>query len=333
MTRVVKGLFIGVAGLALVVGVGVSASQATELDLSGGGQCLFGAQGGTTGTATCSNLGGGYWSLTPSGATGAGLFSVTNTTTGSGYINSFLRIGPAAGPGSDVVDGMNTDGAFQNDEQSHTFTRSVATSDLQSVTIDGTDYYKFLLDINQQGSDPLLTLSGLQLCTSKSSTWSLADTCSSDGAGGANVSTLKWDLDGVLTGAGTANNTSDALAPVNTVLMDYNKNSGSGSGDLFFYIPVKTLIGANGTIDSGEQYLYLWSQFGRPTDIGNNNDGYEEWAYLGMSQGVPFETVPFETLTHPPEPGSLILLGSGLLLGGSVLRKRALAGKISKAAK
>jgi len=327
-----KGLFIGMAGLALVMAVGVSASQATELDLSGGGQCLFGAQAGTTGTASCTNLGGGYWSLAPSGATGAGLFSVTNTQpTGSGYIDSFLRIGPAAGPGRDVVDGMNTDGTFKNDEQpSHTFTHSVSTSDLQSVNIDGTDYYKFLLDINQEGADPLLTLSGLQLCTSKSSTWSLADTCSSDGTGGANVSTLKWDLDGVLTGAGTANNTSDTLAPVNTVLLNYNKNSGSGSGDLFFYIPVTTLIGSNGTIDSGEQYLYLWSQFGRPMDIGNNNDGYEEWAYLGMSQGVPFETL---ALTHAPEPGSLILLGSGLLLGGSMLRKRALAGMVSKAAK
>jgi hypothetical protein len=53
------------------------------------------------------------------------------------------------------------------------------------------------------------------------------------------------------------------------VILNYNLNSGSGSGDLFVYVPVSKL----GT--DASDYVYLFSHFG---DTHNANDGFEEWA-------------------------------------------------------
>lgn len=204
-----------------------------------------------------------------------------NQATGTGLIQSFVRIS-----GNDlIVDGHNTSGRkLLNDENSSPqFTRDLLLSDVPLVDIGGTLYYEFLLDINQTKKDSLLALSGVEICIDSD-----PGLLEANGCPGA---TTKYTM--------TAGN---------YVLMDYKLNSGSGSGDLFMYIPLSTL-GAAGT-----NYVYLYSVFGSPAPYGNN-DGFEEWA-------VRSETFPPPDGGDVPEPAGLALLGMGLLAGGMRLRKK-----------
>jgi hypothetical protein len=296
MLRVVKTLaVVAVVGM-VVTGVGASNAEAAELNLTGDltngdpSPYFFDTIDGTT-----------YYSF--AGA----LWSTTQIQpTGSGYIDSFVRI-QDAGPESEslVVDGHNTSGELLNDEKpGPTFTHDVLTSDLGVVTINGEQYYQFLLDINQTGSDPLISLSGLEFCQSSKGGLSFVDTCagSDSTAPGMGDSTLKYDMDA----------TGD-----NNVLLDYSLNAGSGSGDLFVYIPTSVLPKPVNGGSSPNKYLYLWSQFGLPEPFGNN-DGYEEWAFLNRNGG-PDE--PFNPSTVP-EPTTLVMLGTGLLFGVAAIRRR-----------
>jgi hypothetical protein len=216
------------------------------------------------------NFAGALWSTTD------------NQSTGTGVIDSFVRI---AG-NTDEVQGMNTSDRplLQNENNSPQFTHDIPEGIVPIVNISGANYYEFLLDINQTGADPFLTLAGLNLCQTAS-----AQTAQANGVD-ACKGTPFYNL-----GA-------------NTVELDYADNSGSGSGDLFVYIPVP----AGGIPDAN--FIYLWSQFG-PTP-NNNNDGFEEWAIRTTSPISPV-----------PEPASLLLLGTGVTALGRYARRRLKAQK------
>jgi len=160
-----------------------------------------------------------------------------------------------------------------------THTHDLLVSSVPVVTIGGVQYYQFGLDINQTGSAPLLSLDKLQVFGSNTGMQT-----------GYNSTT------------GTLGTTTPVytMGPTNWVKMDYSLNSGSGSGDIWFYLP-KALL-------SGYQYVYLYSLFGQ--NIGNN-DGYEEWFVLQASAPPAV-----------PEPTSLLLMGSGLA-GLRFLRRKA----------
>src|SRR5262249_9795452 len=91
-------------------------------------------------------------------------FTTTNIqATGSGVIDPFVRLN--AGGGSAIERGYNTSARpLQFDENSSaTFTHDLSLSAIPVVTINGVAYREFLLDINQTGSNPLLTLQELQI--------------------------------------------------------------------------------------------------------------------------------------------------------------------------
>ncbi len=213
---------------------------------------------------------------TRSGIPGADQVTINNAlfrncnqaSTGTGVIDSFLRI-----QHNGTEQGYNTDGDLQYNEKTG-FTHSLQLSAVPIVNIGGTDYREFLLDINQENNHPLLSLDALQIYQ-------------------ADVG----NRTGPIGGFGTPRY---SLGSDNWILLDYSLNDGSGSGDLFAYIP-------NSVFGSGE-FVYLYSKFGAHSPY-TANDRFEEWAVR-----TPDNTVV-------PVPAGLILGLLGLTAAGWKLRK------------
>ena len=64
----------------------------------------------------------------------------------------------------------------QDENTSPQFTRDLLEGAVPIVNINGTNYYEFLLDINQEGSDPILSLQGLELCWSATASLTIGAT-------------------------------------------------------------------------------------------------------------------------------------------------------------
>ena len=188
------------------------------------------------------------------------------------------------------MSGYNTsERPLQFDENSSpTFTHDLALSTVPIVTIGGVEYREFLLDINQTSNNPLLSLHELQVFVGNTAELTGATV----GAGGT-VSfagaTRIYDMD--------ANAGGDSR-----VELDYNLNSGSGSGDMFFYL--------NNNLFAGGTFVTLYSAFGAPN---TNNDGFEEWAVRTPTSGGS---------GNLPEPGLLSLFGAALALTSRRLIRR-----------
>ncbi|MHC4463815.1 MAG: hypothetical protein ACYS30_20645, partial [Planctomycetota bacterium] len=175
--------------------------------------------------------------------------------TGTGVFDPFLRIQHDPPPSAGIEAGYNTDGTIEfqtKDDGGHNWCHSLPVSLLIPVTIGGTSYYQFALDVDEtkaQGgpTGSLLSLDELEIYLQ---------------AGPAEFPYSSfvnkvYDLD----------NGGD-----NWVLLDYSLNSGSGSGDMIVSIPTSLFTGGD--------YVYLYSQFG----LQHNgykcaaDDGFEEWS-------------------------------------------------------
>ena len=255
-------------------------------------------------TGTCN---GGYFIQIPQQSTGTGVFP------------SFIQVHGSTGTDAIEQSYSTNDFSGANNEAGssaqHNF--AVLLSALPTYTggqtIDGffiplapagDIYVRFTLDVNESGGqgDNFLSLDQLTLSTSTSSTLHPDITVNgSDVPTPPSLGTPVYNLDG------NANN---------WIALDYALNSGSGSGDMWAYLPI-SLAAYNACIASN-CYAYLYSAFGiqgvnpagAPAGLYGATDGFEEWAYPGISNS---NTVP--------EPVTSSLIGTGLI-GLYLLRRR-----------
>jgi hypothetical protein len=170
---------------------------------------------------------------------GARFYQFNEIPTGTGRVNTFLRI-----QGFGEQHGYNTDGTVEFDTMAG-FTHSIQISDLPVATIDGTDYREFFLDINQDG-ERILSLDEIRIA--------LWDSGNLSGYSTIFASPI-YDLD---------------AGEDNWVLLDDFINVGSGHGDMLAVIPDSLFTGPE------SQYVYLHAKFGEHSTADN---GFEEFGY------------------------------------------------------
>ena len=255
-------------------------------------------------------------SLTTAGASGtingATYTQVPQQPTGTGFINSFVRIGA----NQNIVQAYNTtvNNVFDN-FSSDTFDHEITVGQVGIITIGANNVLRFLLDINQTGTDPLLNLDEVQIFLSTTPNQGVT-TFTGGGLVDLTNSALVYRMD-----AGV-----DSL-----VTLNYALNSGSGSGDMTLDIlasaldPAFAALGLTTTAQKNGAYIYLYSKFGSGSN--NNNDGPEEWAHavgspIGEPPCVPTPANGFCGQNQIPEPGSLPLLAAGLLGAWWAIRRR-----------
>jgi len=200
--------------------------------------------------------------------------------TGTGYIDPFLRV-----QANGTEQGYNTSGGTPFDDKGGPWTHDITFSDLQStaVTLNGTVYYKILVDLNEpNGAKSTIDLTNLQFYTSATGSKTTTDL--------SQLGTLRYSMD-------TAGND-------NTVLFDAGRNHGSGSGDAFLYIPASAFAGTN-----PNDFVYMYVNFGS-ADM-TTAGGFEEFTLVRNLAPVPEMSAFF------PIVGLLVAVGST-----SILRRR-----------
>jgi hypothetical protein len=258
------------AAAAIVIGVGASPAGATAVNLT------------TTGASAVltADLGGTF-----------GVIQITPQSTGSGVIDSFLRIN------SNRTDerGYNTNTNSVLDNVNGSFTHALLLSSIPIITINGVQYREIFLDINQTNANPLQSLNQLQIFQSNGDP---GGTFSLNNLGPTQLLTV-----GAGATAGTEIFRMSGQANPYDLQLNYALNSGSGSGDYRFFI-------ANALFDPTKTNVVLYAQFGTPPGAYAENDGFEEF-FVATGLLPPGSPTPFDT-PGVPEPASLILLGTGL---------------------
>lgn len=206
-------------------------------------------------------------------------------STGTGVLDPFVRL--HANHRQLIEEGYNTSARplLYDEKSSLNFTRNLLLDEVPVFKIDGIYYREFVLDINQRG-----TTNGRMLSLDQIEIY-LADDPDLIGPLGS-FGTLVYQLD---------DDDSDNWIKLNAKL-----NHGSGSGDMFAYIPDELFTGDDYDYD----YVYFYSKFGQNCPI---NGGFEEWA---VRKGEPMPVIP--------APGAIVLSSIGLCLIGWLRRGKAI---------
>lgn len=199
--------------------------------------------------------------------------------------------------------GYNTDAKrapYDVQRDSTRFNNTLQLSQLQTTTVNGVDYFQFVIDINEPngGTKSLISLDQLKLFTSTDPSKSTM-----------NIESLgikRFDLD----------------LPSDSFIKYDDQNSGSGEGDIAFFIPTAAFydpasLGLNLPVAKSTDYLYLYAQFGANISADfETGGGYEEfWTAQG--------------LTPVPEVSTAVPLAGILLLAGLHFQRRRRSGAVT----
>jgi hypothetical protein len=181
---------------------------------------------------------------------GTAIFEFTQPQpTGTGYIQPFLRL-----QNDPSEQGYNTSGVTPQapfDDKAGIWTHDLTFADLVTteVNIAGQLYFKLMLDVNEpNGTKSTITLTDLRFYTSSQGSLTTSDI--------SQLGTLRY-----------------AMTPGDQVLLDAARNHGSGSGDMFAYIPVSAFAGTAST-----DFVYMYCAFGN-ADY-QSQGGFEEWSLV-----------------------------------------------------
>jgi hypothetical protein len=202
---------------------------------------------------------------------GAAFYETDQQPAGTGFIDPFLRV-----QASPTEQGYNTDGGFPfNDKNPHNFQHSVLLSSLGAFTLNGTAYFKFMLDANQSGqSGHDFTLTQLQVYTSN------------DGS----QMTTAFNPDGTLPLGNLAYDMNPGGGTSHSVI---THATGSGAYDAVIFIPVSDF-------NLSDKYVTLYF-------AGQGNGGFEEWTAATGVSPVPEPSAVALVLSAFPIAGMALL--------------------------
>jgi hypothetical protein len=208
------------------------------------------------------------------------------SSTGTGVFNAFVQLSPSGN--NDTAHGYNTTvNNILNNGSSDQHNHAITLAEVPLVVVDNALYRAFLLDINESsgGTNEFISLDDVQVFA----------------GGGANLNVTTFGNvhgAGVLDHPGTLVYHMDAVAD-SFVMLNYDLNTGSGSGDMYLYVPN---INFAGFLPSDQVVLY--SAFGgQEANLPGYGAtaGFEEW---GIPAGLP---------NSIPEPTTWTIAAIGLV--------------------
>jgi hypothetical protein len=189
---------------------------------------------------------------------GALFFATDQQPAGTGFIQSFLRV-----QNKGFEQGYNTDGGFPfDDKHPDNFQHSLLLANLTPFDLNGTAYYKFLLDANQNGpSQHSFTLDRLQIYTSNDPNLTSETFSLNSGIQTLPLGNLAYSLN--------PNDGTGSYVVTNA--------TGSGKYDAIVYVPVSDFT-------QSDKYVYLYMAGGDNT---KTTGGFEEWSAAQGPAAVP----------------------------------------------